>query len=58
MPLELDTSSSVFASTTEKEIQGLLKKNKNRNTIKLTATWVRRFEKWKYSVLSFNSVLL
>ena len=41
------SSSSVFASTTEKEIQGLLEKNKNGNTIKSTATWVKRFEKWK-----------
>jgi len=44
---KLDTSSGVFASTTKKEIQGLLKKNKNRNTIKSMVMWVRRFEKWK-----------
>ena len=42
-PPELDKS--VFASTTEQEIQSLLEKNKNRNTTKSTATWVRRFEK-------------
>ena len=41
------SSSSVFASTMEKEIQGLLQKNKNGNTIRSTATWVKRFEKWK-----------
>jgi len=41
------SSTSVFAVTTENDLQRLKNKNKNQNTAKLTVTWIKRFEAWR-----------
>ena len=41
------SSTSSFAVTTEIDLKQLKYKNKNRNTIKSTVTWINRFEAWQ-----------
>ena len=36
-----------FASVSDKELQSLRDKNRNKNTEKSTATWVNRFQQWQ-----------
>ena len=41
------SSTSTIASTTEADLKQLKDKNKNKNTIKSTVTWINRFEAWR-----------
>ena len=42
-----NSSTSLFAVTTKIDLKLLNDKNKNRNTIKSTVTWINRFETWQ-----------
>ena len=41
------SSTSAFALTTENDLKRLKDKNKNKNTIRSTVTWIKRFEAWR-----------
>ena len=38
---------SAFAAATETDLKRLKDKNKNKNTMKSTVTWIKRFETWR-----------
>ena len=47
-PIQTATSSThTFAVATGSDLQRFRDKNKNRNTMKTTVTWVNRFETWR-----------
>ena len=43
----IQAGTSQFVTASNQELQRLMDKNTNKNTLKSTSTWVRRFEEWR-----------